>query len=199
MSKRIEIQEEQEQTPEEVDAIDEMSDDACQADGDSDDGGDDEIMQKLAEAEQKAEEYYDRLLRASAEFENYKKRTTREMQDITKYANEKFVKEILVVVDNLERAIASASENTGADDPLVQGVNLTLNETFKILERHKVTPIEALGKPFDPNYHQAMMQEDDDEHPPNTIIRELQKGYMIHDRLLRPSLVAVSKAGNGNN
>lgn len=198
MSKRIEIQDEQEQIPEEVEPLDEKSDDACQADGDSCDG-DDEITQKLAEAEQKAEEYYDRLLRASAEFENYKKRTTREMQDITKYANEKFVKEILVVVDNLERAIASASENTGADDPLVQGVNLTLNETFKILERHKVTPIEALGKPFDPNYHQAMMQEDDDEHPPNTIIRELQKGYMIHDRLLRPSLVAVSKAGNGNN
>jgi molecular chaperone GrpE len=155
-----------------------------------------EIENRLQEAEQKAQDNYDRLLRVSAEFDNYKKRTAREMQDVAKYANEKLAGDLLTVVDNLERAIDSATSQCGADDPVVQGVSLVLEEVIKILDRHHVKPIKAFGEPFDPTLHQAMMQEASQEYPPNTVVREMQKGYLIHDRLLRPSLVAVSTAAD---
>lgn len=151
------------------------------------------LEDKLKESEEQAREYYDRLLRVSAEFDNFKKRSAREMQDVIKYANEKLIKELLTVVDNLERAVTAVQQEGEGKDPLLQGVNLTLNEILKILERHKVVPIQSLGQPFDPNYHQAMMQEEVEDTPANIVTRELQKGYMIHDRLLRPALVAVSK------
>jgi molecular chaperone GrpE len=160
-------------------------------DGDSSEG---DLDEKLREAESKAEDYYDRLLRASAEFDNYKKRTTREMRDVVRYANEKLFKELLFVVDNLERAIDAVEQDNPDDDPLLQGVRLTLAEVEKILERNNVTPIEALGQAFDPNFHQAMMQEETEEQPANTVIKEMQKGYVLHDRLLRPAMVVVSKA-----
>lgn len=150
--------------------------------------------EKLKAAESKAEDYYDRLLRASAEFDNYKKRTTREMRDVVRYANEKLFKELLFVVDNLERAIDAVEKDNPDDDPLLQGVRLTLTEVEKILERNNVTPIKALGQTFDPNFHQAMMQEETEEQPANTVIKEMQKGYVLHDRLLRPAMVVVSKA-----
>jgi molecular chaperone GrpE len=154
--------------------------------------GSDDLTVKLETAENEARENYDRLLRVSAEFDNYKKRTTREMQDIVKYANEKLIKELLGVVDNLERAIDSVEPDAHQDDPLLQGVHLTLTEMLKMLERHHVEPVEALGQPFDPAFHQAMMQEVVDDQPPNTVVRQLQKGYLLHNRLLRPALVAVS-------
>jgi molecular chaperone GrpE len=153
-----------------------------------------EVVAQLSAAEKKAQENYDRFLRVTADFENYKKRTAREMNELAKYANEKFSKELLLVVDNLERAIESASGRCTADDPLVQGVEMTLKDTLKLLERHQVVPIASLGQPFDPNYHQAMLQMEVEDQPPNTVVKELQRGFMIHDRLLRPSLVAVSKA-----
>ena len=134
------------------------------------------------------------MLRATAEFDNYKKRTTREMRDVVRYANEKIFKEIINVVDNLERAISSVEQEGNEDDPLLQGVRLTLSDVEKILERHNVEPVKALGEPFDPNFHQAMMQEESEEHPANTVISEMQKGYKLHDRLLRPAMVVVSKA-----
>ena len=148
---------------------------------------------RLQAAEQQAAENYDRLLRVSAEFDNYKKRTAREMQDVVRYANERMAKEMLVVVDNLERAIEAAGAGRTEDDPLVKGIHLTLGEVLKILERHKVKEVKALGEPFDPTYHQAMMQEEVDDQPPNTVVREMQKGYLMHDRLLRPAMVVVSK------
>jgi len=156
---------------------------------------DEPLEKSLEEAEQKANDYYDKLLRVSADFDNYKKRAAREMQDLAKYANEKLIKEILTVVDNLERAIDSATGHYDENDPLIQGVHLTLSETLKILDRHQVKPLTSLGQPFDPSFHQAMMQEEVQGQPPNTVVKELQKGYLIHDRLLRPALVAVSKTG----
>jgi molecular chaperone GrpE len=161
------------------------SDDALQSD---------DTAERLMKAEQSAQESYDRLLRVSAEFDNYKKRSAREMQDAVKYANEKLAGDLLTVVDNLERAIESATVKCGDDDPLLQGVSLVLNDVMKILENHHVKPITALGEPFDPALHQAMMREATDEYPPNTVVREMQKGYLIHERLLRPTMVAVSAA-----
>lgn len=148
----------------------------------------------LAKAQQEASDNYDRLLRVLAEFENYKKRTSREMSDFRKYANEALIKDFLGVVDNLERAIQSARESENASDSLVTGVEMTLKEIMKIFERYHVKSIDCIGEPFDPGYHQAVMQEAVADKPANIILKELQKGYIIHDRLLRPSMVVVSKA-----
>jgi molecular chaperone GrpE len=154
-----------------------------------------DIDDRLQKAEQAAQENYDRLLRVSAEFDNYKKRSVREMQDAIKYANEKLAGDLLTVVDNLERAVESATTSQCAkDDPFLQGVSLVLDDVVKILERYHVKPIKAFGEPFDPALHQAMMREATDDYPPNTVVREMQKGYLIQDRLLRPTLVAVSAA-----
>jgi len=172
---------------------DDLQDSQASGDEKGEDLREDDPEARLETAESKAQEHYDRLLRLSAEFDNYKKRTSREMREMVKYANEKFVLELLTVVDNLERAIESASARS-AEDPLLQGIELTLSEVLKILERQNVKPVESLGSPFDPNYHQAMMQETVDDQPPNTVVREMQKGYTMHDRLIRPAMVVVSKA-----
>ena len=153
---------------------------------------------ELKAAQEQYQETYDRLLRLSAEFDNYKKRTSREMRDVVRYANEKILKELLLVVDNLERAIDSANQDNASGDSLVQGVDLTLNEVLKILKRYDVQAVKAIGEPFDPAFHQAMMQQEADDTPANTVIQEMQKGYVMHDRLLRPAMVVVSKAKSAN-
>ena len=150
---------------------------------------------RLKKLEQDVAEKHDQLLRVSADFENYKKRMNRQMDDLRKYANESLLKDLLSVVDNLERAINSAAQKTGEpiDSCVLEGVEMTLGEITKLLTRYNVTPIEAMGKPFDPAYHEAVMQEPSREYPENTVVNEFQKGYMIHDRLLRPAMVVVSK------
>lgn len=153
-----------------------------------------ELEDKLAKAEAEADENRDRMLRMAAELENYKKRSAREQEDLKKYATENLIRQLLTVVDNLERAIASASPDGENEQSVVDGVALTLNEIMKILEKHYVCPIQALGEPFDPAFHQAMSQVESAEEPSNTVVQEFQKGYLIHDRLLRPSMVVVSKA-----
>lgn len=152
-----------------------------------------EMAAKLESLEQENKEAHDRLLRVSAEFENYKKRTAREMADFRKFANESFVKAVLPVVDNLDRAIESSGNNEHTNSSVVEGVSMTLKEILRVFEQFSVKPFESLGKAFDPSFHQAMHQEETEEHPDNTVIREFQKGYMIHDRLLRPAMVVVSK------
>ena len=152
-----------------------------------------EMEARLESLEQEAKETHDRFLRVSAEFENYKKRATREMGDFRKFANESFVKAMLPVVDNLDRAIESSSNDKNTNTSVVEGVNMTLGEILKVFEQFGVIPFESLGKTFDPGFHQAVMQEENEDYPDNTVLNELQKGYLIHDRLLRPAMVVVSK------
>ncbi|HUV77325.1 MAG TPA: nucleotide exchange factor GrpE [Desulfobacterales bacterium] len=152
-----------------------------------------EMEEKLESMEQEAKENYDRLLRTSAEFENYQKRAAREMNDFRKFANESFVKAMLPVVDNLDRAIESSNNDKHADTSVLEGVKMTLKEILKVFDQYNVKPFESLGKTFDPSLHQAVMQEETEEHPENSVVQELQKGYMMHDRLLRPAMVVVSK------
>ena len=158
-----------------------------------------EMEARLESLEKEAKESYDRFLRVSAEFENYKKRAAREMNDFRKFANESFVKAMLPVVDNLDRAIESSSNDDHAQNSVVEGVNMTLKEILKVFEQFNVKPFESLGKAFDPALHQAVMQEKTDDHPENTVLNELQKGYMMHDRLLRPAMVVVSKTKEPEN
>jgi molecular chaperone GrpE len=151
-----------------------------------------EMEARFEAKEAEAKETYDRLLRVSADFENYKKRSTREMEEFRKYANQSLLKEMLSVVDNLELAINSSSDGKNTDKTLIEGLNLTLNEILRVFEKFNVTPIEAQGKTFDPAYHEAVMREETDDYPENSVISEFQKGYLIHDRLLRPAMVVVA-------
>ncbi len=157
----------------------------------------DALKEDAACARQEAAENHDRFLRACAELENYKKRAQRQMDDHRKFSNTELIKDLLPVVDNLERAVAAFRENRQTTEAcMAEGVEMTLQEIQNILKKHNVTPVESQGKPFDPNYHEAVMQEPSDAHPENTVVNELQKGYLLHDRLIRPAMVVVSKGAS---
>jgi molecular chaperone GrpE len=141
----------------------------------------------------------DRLLRLQAEFENFRKRALRERQEAAQYGSQNLFKDLVSVVDNLERAIAHARESGGGDlASFLQGVELVQRELLSIFEKNHVTEIEALGKPFDPSLHEAMAQVESGAVPPNTVIDVLQKGFQLRDRLVRPSRVIVAKAADGS-
>jgi molecular chaperone GrpE len=148
---------------------------------------------RIEELEKDVEGNYDRFIRVTADFENYKKRMTREMSDLRKFANENIIKDMLSVVDNLERAIESGSKNDSSKKTLIEGVEITLKDLFRMFEKYGVKDFKSEGEPFDPVFHQAMMQEQTNEYPDNTVLNELQKGYTIHGRLLRPAMVVVAR------
>lgn len=154
----------------------------------------DALREALAQAEAQAAEARDRLLRAAADFDNTKKRIAREQAEAIRYGNESILREILSVADNLGFALSHAGQG-GGDAPggLVQGVELTYKHLLDTLARFGVTPVESLGKPFDPACQQAMSQITAADTPENTVVQEIQKGYKYNDRLLRPALVIVSK------
>lgn len=138
------------------------------------------------------EELYDRFIRLAADFDNYKKRMTKEKSDIAAYGNEELIKSLLDVVDNLERAIEH-SESGSANDSLAQGVQLVHNQLLNCLQRFGVEKINAeKGTEFDPRHHQAFERVETDEYQPGVVLSEMVKGYKLKDRLLRPSIVSVS-------
>ena len=135
-----------------------------------------------------------RLLRLQADFENFRRRALRERQDALNYGHENLVKNLLATVDNLDRAIDHVRKSEGGDlESLLQGVELVQRELLTALGQHGVVRIEALGEPFDPANHEAMAHVPDDSVPANTVTEELQTGYRLRDRLLRPARVIVSK------
>ncbi len=150
------------------------------------------LRQQLEIKDQEAKSTYDRLLRQAAELENFKKRTLRDREESVRFANEALIKDLLPVIDNLERAIAHA-QGGGNGKPLVEGVEMVLKGLLDVLSKHGVTPIEAVGQPFDPVRHEAMAQVESADHEPNTVIQEFHKGYLLNSRLLRPALVTVAK------
>jgi len=152
-----------------------------------------DLEAKLEAKEQEAKENYERLLRVSAEFENYKKRASRDLAELRKFSNQSLIKEMLSVIDNLELAMNSTNGHKTIDEGLLQGLDMTHKEILKVFEKFNVKPIEAKGHAFDPTFHEAVMQEATDEFDENTVINELQKGYLIHDRLLRPAMVVVAR------
>jgi molecular chaperone GrpE len=152
-----------------------------------------QLAEQLKAKEAEAKEHYDRFMRQVAELENFKKRTGREKEEAIRFANECLIKDLLPVIDNLERAISHA-KGGGNGKPFVDGVEMVLKGLLDILGRHGVVPISAIGQPFDPERHEAMAQIESDEHPPNAVVEEHHKGYLFRDRLLRPALVSVAKA-----
>ena len=137
------------------------------------------------------QEINDKYVRLYAEFENYKKRINKDKEELVRYGNESLIFELLPVIDNLEMALKHSSHdlNTG----IVQGVEITLKELQRVLEKFGLSPIDASGKPFDPAVHHAITQVERDDVAEKTLVEEFRKGYILWDKVLRPSLVAVSK------
>ena len=152
-----------------------------------------DLRQQLAAKELEAKTNYDRFMRQAAELDNFKKRASREREDAVRFANESLIKDLLPVIDNLERAVAHASGG-GNGNPIVEGVEMVLKGLLDALAKHGVTQISAVGQPFDPTMHEAMAQVESQTHQPNSVVDELHKGYTLRDRLLRPALVSVAKA-----
>jgi molecular chaperone GrpE len=150
-----------------------------------------DLEAKVATLEKEKKENWDRYLRAAADLENLRKRQKRESEEARFEARTKVLKEMLPVVDNLERAIEHATAQAG-NNPIVEGVQLVLRQFTTAFERLDVTAIDAANQPFDPNLHEAISQQES-EQPPGTVVQVLQRGYRIGDRLLRPALVVVAK------
>lgn len=169
-----------------------MSDDETNNKGQSGDVLTDEKQQKLEEAEQKAAQYWERLLRMQAENENAMRRMERDVANAHKYALDKFVAELLPIIDSLELCISNTSEESAAS--VIEGVNLTLKMFYAALEKFGVKQVNPVDQPFDPEHQQAISMQYDPAVKPGTVISVLQKGYTLNERLLRPALVIVSKA-----
>jgi molecular chaperone GrpE len=155
--------------------------------------------EQVTAALEAAAEFKDRLLRTLAEMENLRKRTEREVAEARLYGNASFARDVLAVADNMHRALATIDEELhGQSDPkisaLVEGVELTERELHKALEKHGVKKFTPAGEKFDPNVQQAMYEVENSELPPGHVAQVIQSGYMLGDRVLRPALVAVTKA-----
>lgn len=151
-----------------------------------------ELEAAVREAQEEAKENYERFLRASADFENYKKRVDREKAELMRYGNEELVKELVPVLDNLERALEHASGEV-AQEGLIEGVQMTVTQFLQILQRFGVTPISAVGESFDPTRHEAVMELATEDCEAGHVVSEMEKGYLLNDRLLRPAKVVVAK------
>jgi len=156
-----------------------------------------EPISALEESGRLASEYLDHLQRLQAEFDNYKKRVDREKAELIKYASAELVSELIDIMENLERGVVSAK---GSDDidSIVKGMEMVSTRLKDIIGSRGLKPIEAVGKKFDPHYHEAMMMTPTDEYPYNTVIEEFQQGYMIKDKVIRYSKVRVSVNENNN-
>lgn len=143
-------------------------------------------------------ELRERLLRTMAELENTRRRGEREREDTAKYAIAGFARSVLTVADNLRRAIASVPEEARGSEalkPLLEGVEMTERELLRAFERHGIKAVEPLGEKFDHNFHQAMFEVESAGQPPGTVVQVMETGYVIADRLLRPAMVGIAKAG----
>lgn len=156
-----------------------------------------ELKKELENAKQEASKNWDLYVRERADLENARKRHQRDREEAIRFANDRLLKEMIPVLDNLERAVGHAEHGDDNNQGLMEGVNMTINQFRKVLEDFGVKPINALGAEFDPNLHQAMGHLESQDQAPNTVVSEFQKGYLLNDRLLRPSLVMVAKAPNG--
>ncbi len=155
---------------------------------------------KVKEKAKLAEERFERLLRLQAEFENYRKRANKERAEFLQYATEDLICDLLPVMDNFDRAIESA-KNSNNSEALLQGIEMVQKQMKEVLGRKGLGRIESLGKEFNPNEHEAMAHVESDEHPESTVLEELQPGYRLKEKVIRPAIVKVSKkkevGGNG--
>jgi molecular chaperone GrpE len=149
-----------------------------------------ELERQIAELRSEKSDIYDKLLRKAADFDNYRKRTEKEKREHQQYALADFMSELILILDNFERAFAHTDDQ--ANPEYQKGVELIYRQLKDLMEKKGLRPMQAVGKIFDPNMHEAITREQRDDLPENTILEELQKGYLFRDKLLRPALVKVS-------
>jgi molecular chaperone GrpE len=149
-----------------------------------------ELQTQLEQTQAQAEEHMRAWQRAAADYSNYKRRTDEERDTVARFANALLIGKLLAVLDDFDRALDHVPPDT--DDSWVNGVRLVERKLRNVLESEGVTPIEAVGRPFDPNVHEAVVHEETADYPDNHVIDELQRGYRLHDRVLRPALVKVA-------
>ena len=154
-------------------------------------------LAKLKQEAEKAAEYWERILRLQAEFDNTRKRLERERQEFIKYANEGIIFELLNIMDDLERSVELAQGKHEDFSAFLKGIEMILAHLYELLKERGLSAIESKGNVFDPNYHEALMQIDS-ELPENTVVEELQKGYTLNGRVIRTSKVKVSKKSEDN-
>jgi molecular chaperone GrpE len=149
------------------------------------------LRQILAEQLSKAEENYDRLVRLQADYDNFRRRTRQEKEEFYKYASEKMINTLLPVLDNFELALSAEGDSI---ENIKSGVQMIYKQLIDVLATEGVTPIPAVGEQFDPLKHEAVLRAESDEHPDNTIVQELRRGYFLKDKVIRPSMVKVVKS-----
>ncbi|MFG0336300.1 MAG: nucleotide exchange factor GrpE, partial [Maioricimonas sp. JB049] len=158
-----------------------------------DSSGSASLEEQLQATQAERDENYNRFLRAQAELDNYRKRTQRDRDEERRFASLPLARDLLPAMDNLQRAIDAAAQTQNVDE-LTSGVQMVLRQIEEVLGQFGVTPITAVGEPFDPNLHEAVQQIPTSDHPPMTVIQELERGFTLHDRIVRPSKVIVSAA-----
>jgi molecular chaperone GrpE len=153
-----------------------------------------ELTGMLEDARNKADEHWNQILRLQAELDNLQKRSERELANAHKYALERFSQELLPVRDSLEMGLSAFTESNVDTDKLQEGVDLTLQMLAGVMEKFGISEVNPLDEPFNPDLHQAMSMQEREDVAPNTVVTVVQKGYLLHDRLIRPALVIVSSA-----
>ena len=167
-------------------AHEESIDDAVQDEGVASD-----LQKQLLEAKAQADDHYQKFLRTQADFDNFRRRARQEKEEFLKYASAKLVEQLLSVIDNFDRALSSSKE-TKDFDALVKGLEMTSRQLDQIMMAEGLQPMVTVGEPFNPELHQAIMQVESEEHGEGIVIEEVQKGYMLKDKVLRPAMVKVS-------
>ncbi len=155
-----------------------------------------ELRTALEEKEKEAKENYEKYLRSVAELENYKKYAARERSDLIKYNNEKIIRDILPILDGLDRALEHAGTANDVK-AFANGIRMIQEQFLAVLEKYGVQRIESVGREFDPNIHEALLQVESDEYEDKSVVAEFEKGYLLNDRLLKPAKVSVSKRPSG--
>lgn len=156
-----------------------------------------DLAAELEAAQAQAQENHEQYLRAEAEMANLRRRMEKEVENAHKFSQEKLVKEMLTVADNLERTLAAIETESDEIKPLQEGVEMTLKDLLDTFSKLNIEAIDPQGHPFDPQLHQAMSMVENPDVEPNTVIAVMQKGYTLHERLVRPAMVVVSKGGSG--
>lgn len=149
------------------------------------------VESELDVAKRLADDNYQKYLRVQADFDNFRRRSRQEKEEFAKYASSKLIEQLLPVVDNFERALATSKETADAD-AILKGVDMIFRMLSQVLEQEGLKSIEAVGQPFNPDFHQAIMTVDSADHEEGIVIEEIQKGYNLKDKVLRPSMVKVS-------
>ncbi len=152
-----------------------------------------DMVESLQQAEARLAEAQEQILRLKAEMENQRRRSAREVENAHKYALERFVQELLPVIDSLEMGRDAAMVEGATLEKLQEGTDLTLKMLLSTIEKFGIKAVHPEGEPFDPELHQAMSMQESSEHAPNTVMNVMQKGYLLNDRLVRPAMVVVSR------